>query len=132
MPDEKRDEKKEMSGSVKSVLATVSAGLIAWAASMIWSGFDRIAQSQQAIDSRLRKLEESDAKWGTLAEMDRKLREYEIQAGIVRWLLEHGKFAEVAKPSDVPLRLPKIEAVDPEEYRKIQQQRFPNEPMKGK
>lgn len=59
--------------------------------------------------------------------MDSKMREYEVHARVMVWLLEHGKIAEVAKIGDKPLAVPKLDWIDPEEFRRMAEQRYPNE-----
>lgn len=127
MTDETAVKKREgMSGALKTILATVSVGLITWAGQMVWSTYEKIETSQQEILKKIDALEGDRARWASLAEMEDRMRRFEVQAAIMTWLLEHGKIAEVGKPGDIPLRVPTFEKVDPDEYHRRMEQKYKN------
>jgi hypothetical protein len=127
MTDETTTRKKDgMSGGLKTVLATVSVGLITWAGQMIWSTYEKIETSQQEILKKIETLESDRARWASLAEMEDRMRRFEVQAAIMTWLLEHGKIAEVGKPGDIPLHVPSFDKLDPDEYHRRMEQKYKN------
>jgi hypothetical protein len=131
MAEETSVKKREgMSGGLKTILATVSVGLITWAGQMIWSTYEKIETSQQEILKKIDTLESDRARWASLAEMEDRMHRFEVQAAIMTWLLEHGKIAEVGKPGDIPLHVPNFEKLDPDEYHRRMEQKYKNPQQK--
>lgn len=121
-------------GIAKAVIAIFATGIITSACSMIWT-------TVSELRDKVKELEADKTKWGALTELHNKQVELEIQHEVMRRLFEYewsrkvpGKEPEkpaVEAPRTVP-KPPPIEQkpLDPDLYRKMTEQRFPNEPKK--
>lgn len=123
---------KKMPTFLKNTLALAAMGLIGFMGKHVWSTIADLEKANDDLRMEVERLKNSQAQWATLAELHHKVQEMEVNNRIMIWLLEHGKIAEVKKLDDKPLAVPKLDPVSPEDYRKIMEQKYPNEPMRKK
>lgn len=121
-------------GIAKAVIALFATGVITSACGIVWTTVDD-------LKSKVRELEADKSKWGALSELHNKQVELEIQHEVMRRIFEyeygrHVPSKEPPKPSverPVPtLPIPPVEQkpLDPDLYRKMTEQRFPNQQKK--
>lgn len=124
-------------GIAKAVIAIFATGIITSACSMIWT-------TVSELRDKVKELEADKTKWGALTELHNKQVELEIQHEVMRRIFEyeygrHVPTKAMPEPNENPVPppkpLPKPPAIeqkplDPDQYRKMTEQRFPNEPKK--
>lgn len=142
-------EKKSSSGVITKILALFATGLIVFFASEIWRAYERTNDAMSALERRLGKLEEDQSKWGTLTEMHNRMilldREMYKFQGIFQYAMERdrplpmatappkqppsiGPQAVPEKPPSPPKLLPPDELFkNPDDFRKFQQHKYPQE-----
>jgi len=119
-------------GIAKAVIALFSVGIITSACSLIWT-------TVSELRDKVRELEADKSKWGALTELHNRQIELEIQHEVMRRIFEyeygrHVPSKEPPKPTTDPTvpKPPPVEQkpLDPDLYRKMQEQRFPNQQKK--
>jgi len=127
--DTGKREKPSTSGVMKTIMAMVGASLLGFFGKFVWGHFEEVQKNQETIIKRLDQLEEDKTKWATMAEIDRRTRDLQIQVEILRqvWSYEYGRqvptgFPKTGEPKLIP---PEELFKDVDEYRKMQQQKLP-------
>lgn len=142
------DTTKKSGGGVSAftkLMATFGTALIMFFSGLVWRSYEKTNEALDTLTKRLEKLEEDKSKWGTLTELHNKLvvvdREVYRMQGIFDYAaaVEKGvpKPAQDLKPLEpqkpAPVLKPPSELFrDPDEYRKIQEQKFPNQQQQKK
>jgi len=108
----------------KNALGILSLPVMGFALSTIWHLVMGYGTEIASLKMDVENLKNTNAQWATLAEVQRRQQEMEVPVGIVMWLLEHGKIKETDKPSDVAIKIPRLESVSVEDFRRIQEERF--------
>lgn len=126
-------------------MAGVGAMLLTFLAGVMWKAYERSQEAVTELRERVMKVEEDNAKWGTLAELHNKVilldREiYRIQ-GIQEYVRATAQGAPAPRPEPLPplvppdppkpqvQKPPKLVPPDelfksPEDYRQFQQQKY--------
>lgn len=141
MSDDEKKAPASASAVLKAALALVAMSLLTFFASHLWSVAERLEAAHQETRERLQDLESDKAKWATLADLHNKQTETEVQLEVMRqvWTYEYDR--EVPQPKrrigpklpDAPE--PVVEdqkPLDPEQYRKMREHQYPNEPSRKK
>lgn len=131
----------EKSGSLWPLVWKASVGLlvgaVTWAGSSVMREYDRIRDSNAAMEKRIEELEQDKAKWATLAALEQKQLEMRIQLEVMRQVWEFQYQREV--PTGFPKRIGEPVLRPPDElfrdidrYKAMQQQKMPNMPVPKK
>lgn len=141
--DTGKTEKKSGGGvsAFTKLMATFGTALIMFFAGLVWRSYEKSNEMMDTLTKRLEKLEEDKSKWGTLTELHNKLvtmdREVYRMQGIFDYAaaVEKGvpktsaelrlALPEIPKPPVTQLKPPNELFKDPEDYQRIQQQKFP-------
>lgn len=143
MADAERSEKRA-AFSLKNLAAMATMGLLGFIGKHAWSSLETLQRQNEEMRERLSELESDRSKWATLSELHNKELQLEADLQVTQRIFEYhfGRkipppwpHAEDPRPSDEPPPPPKPvppppKPVDPEQYREMQQQKYPNEPRK--
>lgn len=128
MPEQKVQEDKENNKPFwtdwKAAAVLISLPVLGFMLSTIWHLVMGYGAEIASLKAEVKILQDANAQWATLAEVQHRQQEMEVPVGIVMWLLEHGKIKETDKPSDVAIKIPRLESVSVEDFRRIQEERF--------
>lgn len=111
-------------------VALLAVGIVSWATTHFSSQFSDLSDIQGTHHARLSQLESDNAKWATMARMEKDIMELRIQVEIMRqvWSYEYGR----SVPTGFPSRPGKPDLVPPEEllrdleaYKMMRQQQAP-------
>ena len=146
------DDEKKSSGVLTKLLAMSGTALITFFASLVWGAYEKTAASLREMTERVHALEEDKSKWGTLTELHNKTVSMEVEMGRLQGVMQgfsmavHGGLVEKkplailpppadpklppADPKPEPKPIPELKNPrelfrDAEEYRKLQQQKYP-------
>jgi len=127
--DTGKKEKPSMSGVMKTIMAMVGASLLGFFGKFVWGHFEEVQKNQEALIDRIKSLEDDKSKWATMAEIDRRSREQQVQLEVMRqvWSYEYGRqvptgFPKTGEPKLIP---PEELFKDIDRYRDMQQQKYP-------
>lgn len=150
------DEKRPSSGGITKLLATFGTALIMFFASIVWRSYENTTEALEKIFGRVKTLEDDKSKWGTLTELTNKTISMEIEMGRLEGMMQGFSLAvqggmvkrpEVGlMPTPLPFPIPipftipgpkvipsKPDLKEPrelfknsEEYRKLQQHKYPS------
>lgn len=145
MGDEDTGKTEKRSGGVSAftkLMATFGTALIMFFSGLVWRSYEKTNEMLDTLTKRLEKLEEDKSKWGTLTELHNKLvtmdREVYRMQGIFDYAatVEKGVpktsmelkpvLPEIPKPPVTQLKPPSELFKDPEDYQRVQQQKYPN------
>lgn len=143
MGDEDTDKTAKKSGGGVSaftkLMATFGTALIMFFSGLVWRSYEKTNEALDTMVRRIEKLEEDKSKWGTLAELHNKTISIELemsrQAGMMQGFILAVQGGMVEKPDLIipllpskpspSLKDPRELFKDSEDYRKLQQQKYP-------
>jgi hypothetical protein len=145
MGDEDTGKTEKKSGGSMSaftkLMATFGTALIMFFAGIVWRSYEKTNEMLETITKRIEKLEEDKSKWGTLTELHNKLATMDrevyrmqgifdyaaaVEKGVPKPLSEmRPPTIELPKPPVTQLKPPSELFKDPDDYQRIQQQKFP-------
>lgn len=138
------EEKKPATSGTTKLLATFGMALIMFFAGVIWRAYERTGDALQQMTDRVKALEEDKSKWGTLTELHNKTISMEIEMGRLQGRME-GFFVAVqgglVEKPELPAKLPPLIPLlkdpkdlfkNPDDYRNMQQQKYPLPPSPQK
>lgn len=137
-PEDEVEEAVEKAGKLWPLLWKAAAGLLValltWIGSYISKEYDKIKESNAAMEKRIEELEQDKAKWATLAALEEKQLEMRIQLEVLRqtWSYEYGRKVPTGfpeRPGEPALKAPEELFRDVERYKAMQQQRTPPPPL---
>lgn len=98
--------------------------VISWGVSYIWNASIENGNKISELKEKVKSLEDTTrSQWSALTEHENRIRQTELQCSVVMWLLEHGKIKEVEKVTDTPLRVPRLEFISPEDFKKLHEEK---------
>lgn len=109
--------------------ATVLFGLVTWLGGYISKEYEKIKDTNAAMEKRIEELEQDKAKWATLAALEERQLEMRIQLEVMRqtWSYEYGRKVPTGfpdKPGEPSLKPPDELFRDVDRYRSMQQQKM--------
>jgi hypothetical protein len=107
----------------KAVVGLASLPAFGLAGNFVWNSVIEYGKEINNLKTEVEKLKNTNSQWTALADHESRIRQMEPQMGIVMWLLEHGKIKEVEKTTDVPLRIPRLEAINVDDFKKYHDER---------
>lgn len=123
MPDEKP--KKFLPSNWKAIVGLYGGlPVLGFAISTMWHLVMGYGAEITKLQADVKILQDTNAQWATLAEVHKRQQEMEIPIGVVMWLLEHGKIKETEKPTDIAIKIPRLEPINVEDFRRLQEERF--------
>jgi hypothetical protein len=128
------EEAVEKGGKVSPLLWKICVGLLvallSWMGGYVSKAYDKFQESNAAMEKRLQDLEQDKAKWATLASLEQKQMEMQIQLEIMRqvWSWEYNRKVPTSFPErsgEPVLKAPAELFRDVDRYKMIQQQKMP-------
>jgi hypothetical protein len=135
-------------GIATKIMATFASSLIVFFAGIVWNSYEKSKEAIDNLNDRIQRLEEDKSKWGTLTELHNKTTSMEIEMGRLHGMMEGFSIAVqggmLSKggatekpvlpiiPPPSPLKDPNDLFKNPEDFRKIQQQKYPLDPVQKK
>lgn len=141
MADAEKPEKRA-AFSLKNMAAMATMGLLGFIGKHAWSALVEVQTSNVELRERIKELESDRAKWATLSDLHNKEIQLEADLQVTQRIFEYhfgkkipppwphaesGAPPDPAPPKPVP---PPPRPVDPDQFREMQQQKYPNEPRK--
>jgi hypothetical protein len=125
--EEKKERKSNPFGGLtrgwRAAAVWVSLPVLGFMASVVWGKVLEYEKEIGKLQLDIERLKDTNAQWSALTSHENSIREMVPQMKVVMWLLEHGKLAEVTKPTDKPLVAPKFDGVSLDEFKKTHEEK---------
>lgn len=108
--------------------------ILGFVALEMWRGLGKLEAENAALGEKMNDLEADQSKWGTLAEIENRLRAAEVELEVTQRVFEYEfgrkiptprreRKPSLQAPPPIPPRV--VQQVDPEAYQRIQRGKFP-------